>query len=93
MCESLSVISAPLFAGLEELHLALLDAVPGDGAELRVLPDLAGRPRADGGPVNIHVRLLAHVEPDDRPVLGRADLANNSLREKKNAIDLSSLSS
>ena len=65
----LVLMSPPLFARLEELDLALLDDVPGDGAELGVLPDLVGRAGADRGPVNIHVRLLAHVEPDDRPVL------------------------
>ena len=71
----LVLMSPPLFARLEELDLALLDDVPGDGSELGVLPDLVGRARADRGPVNIHVRLLAHVEPDDRPVLDLSSLS------------------
>merc|ERR1719411_2435258 len=59
-----------LLAGLDEADLLLLDAVPGDIAELGVLTDLVWRTGAERLSVNIDGGLLPQVEPDDLPVLG-----------------------
>merc|ERR1719411_1220964 len=59
-----------LLAGLDEAHLLLLDAVPGDVAELGVLSDLVWRSGAQGLSVIINGWLLPQVEPDDLAVLG-----------------------
>ena len=67
---------------LEELDLVSLDNVPGDVAQLGVLSDLVGRSSTHGLPVDVDVRLLSHVEPDDGAVLGvdrPADLLQGSL--------------
>merc|ERR1711997_287975 len=52
-----------LLAGLDEAHLLLLDAVPGDIAELGVLSDLVWRSGAQGLSVDINGWLLPQVEP------------------------------
>ena len=77
-----AVGALPSLHHLEELHLVRLDDVPGDVAQLGVLSDLVGRSGTHGLPVDVDVRLLPHVEPDDGAVLGvdrPADLLQGSL--------------
>merc|ERR1719348_2211953 len=65
-----SVVVLPHLALLEEFHLVGLGDVSGDVPELGVLADLVGGAGADGLSVNVDIRLLAQVEPDDGTVLG-----------------------
>ena len=67
--EFIPVSLEPLLDSLEELQLPLLDDVPGDGPELGVLPDLVGGPGAHGLTIDIHIRLLSDIKPDDGAVL------------------------
>ena len=53
----------------QELLLVLVQLVGGDVAELGVLPDLVGGPGADGLTIDIDIRLLSDIKPDDGAVL------------------------
>ena len=57
-------------ANSDELSLVLLQLVPGDIAELRVLSDLVGGPGTQRLTIDIDHGLLSQVEPDDLAVLG-----------------------
>ena len=77
--ELISVRLEPLLDSLEELELPLLDDVPGDGPELGVLPDLVRGPGAHGLTIDIDIRLLSDIKPDDGAVL---ELISCVLRRK-----------
>merc|ERR1719397_1085699 len=67
----------------EKLHLILLDNVPGDISQFSVLSDLVRRPGTDGLTIDVDVRFLSQIEPDDRPVLGvdvTTDFLQSSLK-------------
>merc|ERR1712214_26386 len=74
--ELASINALPALALTKELGLLLLDNVSGDGPQLGVLPNLVGRPGADGLTIDIDIRLLPHVEPDDGAILGVGGAAN-----------------
>ena len=76
--ELVAVRLEPLLDSLQELQLPLLDDVPGDSPELSILPDLVGRPGADGLAIDVDVRLLSDIKPDDGAVLMR-EYPNNIL--------------
>ena len=69
--ELVAVRLEPLLDSLQELQLPLLDDVPGDSPELGVLPNLVGRPGADGLAIDVDVRLLSDIKPDDGAILMR----------------------
>merc|ERR1719282_1154853 len=55
---------------LQEVELVGLDDVPGDVSQLSVLSNLVGRSGTHRFSIDIHIRLLPHVEPDDGAILG-----------------------
>ena len=67
--ELVTVHLKPLLDSLQELQLPLLDDVSGDGSKLGILPDLVGRPGADGLTIDIDIWLLSDIKPDDGAIL------------------------
>merc|ERR1719397_1844862 len=53
-----------------ELGFVGIESCSGDSAKLGVLANLVWWPRADGSSVDVHIRLLPHVQPDDLAILG-----------------------
>merc|ERR1719266_1583388 len=53
-----------------EFWLILCQHVSSDRPQLSVLSNLVWWPGTHGLPIDIHIRLLPHVEPEDLPVLG-----------------------
>merc|ERR1719289_173516 len=53
-----------------ELGFVGIESCSGDSAKLSVLADLVWWPRTDGGSIDVHIRLLPHVQPDDLTILG-----------------------
>ena len=65
-----SIQSLPSLTLSKEGSLLSLDNVSGDVSQLSVLSNLVWRPGTDWLTIDIDIRLLSHVKPDDGSILG-----------------------